>query len=289
LEQLNQLTSCILCGGKRYLTIPFIYNYEIKQFWLKQCQKCGLVSLDPMPPPEEIERMYGLNYFSGYREPDIRSVQSEKEEFCKTRLRYIKEYSKGGRVLEIGCATGAALWAFKEEGFEEFGVEIGPEIVDWVANNLDVCISRGTLENRHFPEGCFDLVYHSHVIEHVQNPIFFVKEIHRILKPGGIMALACPLEANSLAFRLLATFGPKFSLKWETRRKFPDHLWYFNVNTIGWLIKMAGFKTILCQKDKMIRKRNLLLTMVERVNFAVTKLLGVWSDMIFLIARKESV
>jgi len=39
----------------------------------------------------------------------------------------------------------------------------------------------------------------------------------------------------------------------------------------------------------MIRKRNLLLTMVEAVNFVATRLVGVWSDVIFLIARKDSV
>jgi predicted SAM-dependent methyltransferase len=45
-----------------------------------------------------------------------------------------------------------------------------------------------------FPENSFDVVYHSHVVEHIpkEKAIYFLKECFRVLKPGGVLRVVCP-------------------------------------------------------------------------------------------------
>ena len=88
-----------------------------------------------------------------------------------------------GKALDVGCGAGQALRELAKAGWSPTGFETDPVAAE-VARQASGCpVLSGTLDE--LPEGTYDLVLASHVIEHVDDPIAFAAECHRLLKPGG--------------------------------------------------------------------------------------------------------
>ncbi|NGZ08122.1 MAG: methyltransferase domain-containing protein [Nitrospira sp. LK70] len=78
---------------------------------------------------------------------------------------------------------------------------------DWVNVNFPSTgpgvIAANLIEGIPFPDASFDVVYHSHLLEHIPKPLAwgFLKECHRVLKPGGIIRVVVPdLEAMTRSY-----------------------------------------------------------------------------------------
>lgn len=96
----------------------------------------------------------------------------------------------GARVLDAPCGGNAALTcALKEQGFNAIGADIDSE----AATLLGERFAKVDL-NRPFPwpDQTFEAVLSTEGIEHLENHYFFLREIHRILKPDGALVLTTP-------------------------------------------------------------------------------------------------
>jgi SAM-dependent methyltransferase len=133
-------------------------------------------------------------------------------------------------VLDAGCATGALLSWLRDRGWQVCGVEISPSAgYARVERGLDV--RSLPLEESHFPPHSFDMVFASHLIEHLNAPAEFAREAWRILRPAGLLLITTPNIAGFQA-RL-------FGSGW--RSAIFDHLYLFSVKTLGKLLSGAGF------------------------------------------------
>ncbi len=99
---------------------------------------------------------------------------------------------KGDKLLDIGCGRGDFTQAFKDLGLDVTGIdrERGDKAV---LEGIDVSLSND-LENNAFPfeDNSFDIVFSKSVIEHIGNPNNFMRETHRVLKPGGRVVTMTP-------------------------------------------------------------------------------------------------
>jgi 2-polyprenyl-3-methyl-5-hydroxy-6-metoxy-1,4-benzoquinol methylase len=137
-------------------------------------------------------------------------------------------------ILDVGCATGALLETLRERGWETTGVEICTPAQRYArqVRNLDV---RGLpLEANQFPSQTFDVVLASHLIEHLNDPRAFVREVYRILVPGGYFLLTTP-NIGGFQARL-------FQNQW--RSAIFDHLFLFSVKTLSPLLTSSGFAVV---------------------------------------------
>jgi len=75
-----------------------------------------------------------------------------------------------------------------------------------------------------FCDNVFDVVVASHIIEHLRNPVQFLKECHRVLKKGGLLYLYCPNFCSVNA------------------RKDPTHIHVFNAIRLYFILKKVGFR-----------------------------------------------
>lgn len=148
---------------------------------------------------------------------------------AQERLRDLRRFVTGGRLLEVGCSTGELLLDAGST-FAVTGVE-ADAATSAVARARGVACVTGTLFDAQFPAGHFDAAALYHVIEHLPSPRAAVCELQRILKPGGWLALEAPNIAN-VWFRLLGA-------RW--RQFIPDHLFFFTPQTLTRLCEEQGF------------------------------------------------
>jgi ubiquinone/menaquinone biosynthesis C-methylase UbiE len=151
----------------------------------------------------------------------------DKMELLRTVLPF------GGRLLDVGCASGFFLRVAKESGFEVQGVEISAIPLDYARKVMSVDVFHGSLFDARFPEAYFDVVTLWDTFEHLRDPQKMLEEIRRILKSGGVLAVET-LNMNTLSSFLLRARWPLYAP--------PYHLFYFTRKTLKNVVVSAGFR-----------------------------------------------
>ncbi|MDR0586212.1 MAG: class I SAM-dependent methyltransferase [Treponema sp.] len=238
---------CTLCGGNAFVphfscedfpaektaskngeTRPVTFSYV-------RCKQCGLVQINPQPDPAAVASRYGRGEDYLAYELENEAAFLRLQELALGDAGFFTLEKKNGRILDIGCATGALLASLEKRGWIVQGVEIsGPQAEYCRGRGLEV--SGLPLEENHFPPEHFDAVSASHLIEHLNDPGVFVREIYRILKKGGRLYVTTPNIAGFQA-RL-------FGGRW--RSAIFDHLYLFSGGTLRALLERAGFRIERC-------------------------------------------
>ena len=94
-------------------------------------------------------------------------------------------YTRSGRLLESGCATGWFLDEARRRGYQVQGLELSNVAAEWGRTRLDLPVFTGTLAQAAFPAASFDIVALRHVFEHLSDPFPELREINPVLEPGG--------------------------------------------------------------------------------------------------------
>ena len=97
---------------------------------------------------------------------------------------------KGKKTLDIGCSDGLYLKKFTTDSV---GIEQMPDLAE-AARNDGLNVVQGDIFESlsSLDDASFEAVLFSHVMEHIENPIHALKEINRVLKPGGTLVLGLP-------------------------------------------------------------------------------------------------
>jgi SAM-dependent methyltransferase len=135
-------------------------------------------------------------------------------------------------VLDYGCGDCSSLLEIEAMGAEPHGVEVDPTVRD-LASALGLRVHVGTIDQLPQPDGFFDMVTLSQVIEHVTDPENLLRGLHAKLKPGGTLVLTTP-NSRSLTRQLL---GRRW-LHWHI----PFHQNHFNADALGRLLDRVGFR-----------------------------------------------
>lgn len=141
----------------------------------------------------------------------------------------------GGRLLEIGSGGGQQLKIMRDLGWEAEGVDRDPNARS-NAESKGLKVGSGRLEEQHFPDNHFDAIISNHVIEHVYDPLSLMREVHRILKPGGKFVFITP-NIESWGHRVFRNADLMFMDS-------PRHLFVFTAPSLRGLAASAGFKKL---------------------------------------------
>ena len=244
-----KLDCCDLCGSRLHRLVFINYDRmfpEIKgEFKVYQCQNCGLSFLN-QPSQEVLKKHYSTDYLIY---ADLKGATHSRKIFTliETLYHYIQKNDnvgflrvfkflflpfssyfrtvkvvKNGKYLDIGCGIGYFSLVMKYLGMKPYGIEP----VDFnheLAYNYRLNISNCTLEEAKYKDEYFDFITLNHVFEHVPRPSETMKEIYRILKPGGHLVIAVPVS-DSLASKV---FG-KYWAQLDT----PRHLYLFSTGVL---------------------------------------------------------
>lgn len=113
--------------------------------------------------------------------------------YSRLVLRLLPRRTSGrARVLELGCGTGHVLKHLVQY-CETWGLDVSPEAVRRarsVAPAARLLRARG--EALPFQNASFDAALARHVLEHLSEPDLAIRELHRVLRPGGLLLAAMP-------------------------------------------------------------------------------------------------
>jgi SAM-dependent methyltransferase len=297
---MKTLTHCPLCGSGALSRVPFEYWYQFERYPAARCGACGLVFLSAQPDRDTLSEMYDADYFeSDFRcgsEPaaGLGGEHSERvfAEEARASLELIRKLTgrTAGRILEIGCAGGWFLKAAREQGWEGRGIEISGEAAEFAGTKLGLDVFCGELAEAGFPSGSFDVVYMADVLEHVPEPVAFMREVNTVLARGGQVVVCGPTALNALSRRIglaaYALFGRTRSIALA-----PYHLFEYTPGTLRLLLEKGGFEVVTLEKHKIrpslrsFGPEELAMFALELINWPATALFGAWGDRVILCAR----
>jgi SAM-dependent methyltransferase len=111
-------------------------------------------------------------------------------------LTFARDYQPGRRplrVLDAGCGTGALLERMSQEPDEDvYGVDFSREALAFSHEPGQSRLVQGDLTALPFASDSFDLVTALDVVEHVERDVDALREICRVLRPGGVLLMSVP-------------------------------------------------------------------------------------------------
>lgn len=216
------------------LACPACQDFRSKDFGRKNnldifiCRNCSSVYT---PRAENLIADYDNSY-------EEHSVHAEVPEFVNSRLdEYVstfESFRQNGRFLDIGCGAGSFLQAARRAGWEVQGTEVSKSAVE-ILRADEMNVFQGILQEAEYPSNHFDVVVASYVLEHVPEPLEVIKEVHRVLRPGGLFWLSVP-QGRGISSRILGA-------KWSQVEP-PVHWCLLSGKGMKTLLENAGFSKI---------------------------------------------
>ncbi len=129
------------------------------------------------------------------------------------------------KILDVGCGTGANLEMLAEFG-DSAGVDISSEALSFCVERGLKKVKQGAAEALPFDDGSFDLVTGLDVVEHLDDDLAGLKEMRRVLRPGG----------------LALVFVPAFMFLWGVQDDISHHRRRYTNDQIKGQMRKAGFE-----------------------------------------------
>ncbi len=239
-----QEVSCPLCNGPDH-----VHERHIGAFQLVRCRNCGMVFVNPQPTPEALAAGYSgrglLARCIGGRTDKTTFYEtwfgSRDRRRWTAVLRRMARMTGKGRLLEYGCGPALVGQMAADDGWQVEAIDLG----EWIRElqpQRSFPLHVGTLIEQHWTDGRFDAIYAQDVLEHLQRPLDELRELARILRPGGVIYVHVPNYA-SLTIRLgVSRFAYNEPL---------GHLNYFTPRTLGEMLRRAGFLRIRLGSDHL--------------------------------------
>jgi len=200
-----------------------------------KCKNCHLIYVNPIEKASKINGDY-----SKMGNPDAPIIRESRLRAAKSQLGLIKNYKNGTTLLDVGCGEGFFLFNASEAGYNTKGVELSQDAAAYARREFGLDVEGKPFNEMQLPENYFDVVTMWQVLEHLPHPLATLKEVHRILKPGGLLATSTPDIEGKMA--------KIFRRKWWNLRKL--HINQFTAKTLADMLNRAGFKNVFSTKYK---------------------------------------
>lgn len=138
--------------------------------------------------------------------------------------------ARGKRVLEIGVGLGADHQRFAEAGAQLHGIDLTERAIEHTRRRLELFglaskLQIGDAERLEYPDATFDIVYSWGVLHHSPDTPQAIREVHRVLRPGGVARIMIYNTWSLVGFMLWIRYALLRLRPWTTLRAiYADHL-----------------------------------------------------------------
>ena len=217
---------CAVCGSSER---HFLFKKQGFAFY--RCQQCTHIYVTPRARPDISGRL-GDELDQADHESPLMDVQKL---ISRTVCTLLRARAPGSRLLDIGFGRGYIIELARTYGFEVYGVEASSAQLAALHERIGRNLHHGEANETKLPWGNFDAVIMSHVLEHLDEPSAYLKQVYDAMNPEGVLYLAVP-DMGSVQFQL-------FGKNWEPVSPLA-HLQYFNRDSLERLLTEVGFEAV---------------------------------------------
>lgn len=210
----------------------------------------GFWEIRHKPTEKELQEYYAQKYYQESK--GSYEAEYSKEELMYFNVKLDQRYAvlqkflqkQNGTMLDVGCGEGYALAFFRKRGWNVKGLDFSaaglesknPDCRDILQTGnvfelLDAEISRGA---------SYDVIWLQNVLEHVIDPISLLQSLRKLVSDVGIVVITVPNDGSAIQLAAVEN-GHIDSHFWIAE---PDHLSYFNHNSLRNTIESTGWKCL---------------------------------------------
>jgi 2-polyprenyl-3-methyl-5-hydroxy-6-metoxy-1,4-benzoquinol methylase len=211
------------------------YSYP-GTFSIYRCPACGFGQLQSLIVKDQLEDLY-TNYYPRkvITTASVRAGAQAHGSWLLGNPDIYGQFARPGlRMLDIGCGDGASLLMMQAKGAEAYGTELDRNVMT-PAKELGLTIHIGDIETAPYPDHSFDVITLSQLLEHVENPIQFLHQVKRKLKPGGKIVITTPRFGG-----LQQRMSGRCWINWHI----PFHVNFFSRTSLLQLARLSGLRVM---------------------------------------------
>lgn len=186
-------TKCPICSGSGKVIFKEVH-YD-QTFKLEKCDECSMLYINPRI--QNIEK-------AGYQDSVSDYVEKHLGEYKTKVFNEILDHmdpfrSNFTELLDVGSGIGYFLYLVSKRGYKTTGLELSPVMIDYAKEKYGIKLLSVDLRDKILlKSNSFDIVTSLDVFEHLLDPADVLKEIYRVLKPGGLIVLRYPNGLQTL-------------------------------------------------------------------------------------------
>ena len=242
------MTGCRLCGSGKIKDIANL-EYEGFDYTIVFCKDCAL--LQCTEHHHDVSPEYICLNYGDIDETRIWCQGHHKDNAYRhwdKNFRVLKpEINHSLRLLDIGCGTGGFLEHAKSSGVELYGFDASKAQSEYAIKRFpNVRYARSCSEylvEHGDRKLLFDVITLWDVIEHIRNPLDYLREIREVIRPGGLVYISTP---NGLAKLWKRKLYKLLSIDIDLRGEFMpwEHVFYYSPCSLEYLLRKSGFKML---------------------------------------------
>jgi 2-polyprenyl-3-methyl-5-hydroxy-6-metoxy-1,4-benzoquinol methylase len=221
---------CPLCGSSKHAGL-----FTKNGFTFVRCEECSLVFVNPQLEEDAVLEEYRTAATNDLWFDVLTSERQQELDRAKFAavLDALEPYR--GKLLDVGCSIGLFLHLAAERGWDGTGLELAPRARKHAQEVYALDVRDASLADAGFADRSFDAVTLLSVLEHASDPLTFLRECARVLRPGGALYVIVP-NVESLACRVLGAKTRTFDGR--------NHLVYFSPATLTDALGRVGFEVV---------------------------------------------
>lgn len=187
--------------------------------------------------------------------PDPRWLETAQVQIIDTAEMLGSVEWNGKKVLDVGCWWGWVIRYARQKGAKVVGMDCQAsrisDAVSFLQSSRDLCVADAL--HIPFPSSSFDVAVSIHVLEHILPEHDMIREIHRVLKPDGVLLISVP---NDLSLGVLPYRPLRLLLRGRMAARFPSLFQYvksisysdlshhreYTTRSISGLLQSKGFQ-----------------------------------------------
>ena len=260
---------------------PDGYHYE-----MLRCSNCSLLYASEIYDEEYSNQLYDESTFDYSNE--LKGLAKSYSKILRQGLSELK--NDKDNFLEIGCGNGFMLSEALKMGFKSVkGIEPSREAISFADETIKNKIYHGIFDTNQIKENLYDVVFIAMIIEHVVDANYFLNNIFKTLKPGGIIICICHNEKHFLS-TILKSKHPIIN---------DEHVAVFNKKALKLIFNKNKYEDIKIKNlknfysinywIKMLPSPTFIKNIIKKIFFLFfkNKIIGFQAGNLYLVAKKN--